>query len=165
MKVALIGDVHANLPALEAVLEHAGRQGARDDVWNVGDFVGYGPFPDEVVKALRAEKTRSIIGNYDQKVLQVSRRKQEWPKGKPPEKWLAFKWAWENLSRDSRDFLHTGRAAHRHLRQAHPAHPRQPALHQGTPLPRHPGAAAQRTGAGRPRRHCHLRPFPRPLHP
>ena len=105
MKVALIGDVHANLPALEAVLEHAGRQGAREDIWNVGDFVGYGPFPDEVVKALRAEKTQSIIGNYDQKVLQVSRRKQEWPKGKPPEKWLAFKWAWENLSRDSRDFL------------------------------------------------------------
>lgn len=105
MKIALIGDVHANLPALEAVLDHAGRQGARDELWNVGDFVGYGPFPDEVVKVLRTEKTESIIGNYDQKVLQVSRRKQEWQKSKPPEKWIAFKWAWENLSRESRDFL------------------------------------------------------------
>ncbi|PWG74693.1 metallophosphatase family protein, partial [Enterococcus hirae] len=52
MKAALIGDVHANLPALEAVLEHARSQGA-EEVWNVGDWVGYGAFPDEVVRRLR----------------------------------------------------------------------------------------------------------------
>ena len=51
MRVALIGDVHANLPALEAVLDHAREQGATR-IWNIGDFVGYGAFPDEVVGRL-----------------------------------------------------------------------------------------------------------------
>ena len=41
MRVALIGDVHANLPALEAVLAHARQEGA-NAIWNVGDFVGFG---------------------------------------------------------------------------------------------------------------------------
>ena len=68
MSVALIGDVHANLPALEAVLDHAAGQGV-DAVWNVGDFVGYGAFPDEVVRRLRREGVLSIVGNYDLKVL------------------------------------------------------------------------------------------------
>ena len=45
MKIALIGDVHANLPALEAVLEHALEQGVQA-VWNIGDFVGYNAFPE-----------------------------------------------------------------------------------------------------------------------
>ena len=44
MKVALLGDVHANLPALEAVLADARRRGA-EAVWDVGDSVGYGAFP------------------------------------------------------------------------------------------------------------------------
>ncbi|MEE8392065.1 MAG: metallophosphoesterase family protein, partial [Anaerolineae bacterium] len=44
MKVALIGDIHANLPALEAVLAHIHEQGI-EKIWNVGDFVGYGAFP------------------------------------------------------------------------------------------------------------------------
>jgi predicted phosphodiesterase len=39
VKIALIGDVHANLPALEAVLNHA-RQQKVEAIWNVGDFVG-----------------------------------------------------------------------------------------------------------------------------
>ena len=55
MKVALIGDVHANLPALEAVLEDAHGRNV-EAVWNVGDFVGYGAFPDEVVKRLQQEE-------------------------------------------------------------------------------------------------------------
>ena len=73
MKVALIGDVHANLPALEAVLTHAYQQGV-EAIWNVGDFVGYGAFPDGVVKRLQNENALSIIGNYDAKVLKVNEK-------------------------------------------------------------------------------------------
>lgn len=104
MKIALIGDVHANLPALDAVLEHARQQGA-EEIWNVGDFVGYGAFPDEVVRRLREEKAASIIGNYDLKVLKVREKAKKWKKKKAPEKWLAFQWAYEHLSKKSRKYL------------------------------------------------------------
>jgi len=104
MKVALIGDVHANLPALEAVLAHAREQGV-EAIWNVGDFVGYGAFPDEVVRLLRKEDVLSIVGNYDLKVLQFKQKKTKWRKKKRPEKYLAFQWAYENLSKKSRKYL------------------------------------------------------------
>jgi putative phosphoesterase len=103
VKVALIGDVHANLPALEAVLPHAARR-RPEAIWNVGDFVGYGAFPDEVVKRLREPSIVSIVGNYDLKAL-AARKKQKELKGKRAEKWLAFRWAYEKLSKKSRGFL------------------------------------------------------------
>jgi putative phosphoesterase len=104
MKIALIGDVHANLPALEAVLTHA-RQMNVKAIWNVGDFVGYGAYPDEVVKMLREIGAISIIGNYDSKVLRVKIKEKEWGVKKIPEKWLAFQWAYENLSPENRVYL------------------------------------------------------------
>lgn len=104
MKIALIGDVHANLPALEAVLTHAHEQGV-EAIWNVGDFVGYGAFPDEVVQRLRKENALSIVGNYDLKVLQFKQKKKKWRKKKQPDKYLAFEWAYENLSKKSRKYL------------------------------------------------------------
>src|SRR5665811_630638 len=50
----LIGDVHANLPALKAVLEDASNRGV-SEIWNVGDITGYGAFPDDVVRRLRKD--------------------------------------------------------------------------------------------------------------
>ncbi len=104
MKVALIGDVHANLPALEAVLAHAHNQGV-EAIWNIGDFVGYGAFPEEVVQRLRAENAVSIQGNYDRKVLKVEQKREKWRLTKAPEKWLAFEWAFDHLSASSREYL------------------------------------------------------------
>ncbi len=104
MKVALLGDVHANLPALEAVLAHARLQHV-DALWNVGDFVGYGALPDQVVGRLRQENTLSIAGNYDLKALQFAEKKDRWRASKPLEKYLAFRWAYENLSAASREYL------------------------------------------------------------
>jgi putative phosphoesterase len=104
MKVALIGDVHANLPALEAVLEDAHQRGV-EAIWNVGDFVGYGAFPDQVVELLQQENGLSIVGNYDLKVLKVKKKRDKWKKSKPPEKWFAFNWAYDNLSKCSREYL------------------------------------------------------------
>jgi len=104
MKVALIGDVHANLPALEAVLADIKKHNV-EAIWNTGDFVGYGAFPDEVVKRLRQQKVVSIIGNYDRKVLQVKEKKEEWQKTKHPLKYLAFKWSYDQLSKENRQYL------------------------------------------------------------
>jgi predicted phosphodiesterase len=46
-----------------------------------------------------------VIGNYDLKVLRFPRKSEKWRKKKRPEKWFAFKWAYEQLSRESRDYL------------------------------------------------------------
>ena len=103
-RIALLGDVHANLPALEAVLSHAQTQGV-DLIWNIGDFVGYGAFPDQVVKRMRKMEIVSIIGNYDLKVLKFPKKDLKWRKNKHPLKWLAFKWAYEQLSNKNRKYL------------------------------------------------------------
>lgn len=102
MRVALIGDIHANLPALEAVLADAHRRGV-DAVWNCGDLTGYGPQPDEVISRLRRENAVSIAGNYDLKVLAAGRGER--PKAKTREKRLAIRWAWRHLSPSARGYL------------------------------------------------------------
>ena len=104
VRIALVGDVHANLPALEAVLEHASERRV-SRVWNIGDFVGYGAFPDAVVSRLREVAAVSVIGNYDQKVLAFADNDAEWRRSKRPEKYVAFGWAWRQLSADSRAYL------------------------------------------------------------
>ena len=104
MKVALIGDIHANLPALDVVLTHARGQGA-EAIWNVGDSVGYGAFPDEVVQRLQKEYVLSTIGNYDRQVLRFKKQQSKWRVKKQLEKYLALKWAYEQLSKKSRRYL------------------------------------------------------------
>lgn len=104
MRIALIGDVHGNLPALEAVLADSQARGC-ETVWNIGDFVGYGAFPDQCVRLLAERADVSIIGNYDQKTLQFPEKAKTWRKSKRREKWQAFRFACERLSKPSRKFL------------------------------------------------------------
>jgi putative phosphoesterase len=104
MKIALISDIHANSPALDAVLRHAQGQGV-ERVWNLGDLLGYGPFPEQTLDRIRAIGAVSIIGNYDLKVLKVKRKISKWRKKKHPLKALAFEWAFDQLSRESLSFL------------------------------------------------------------
>lgn len=103
-KIALLGDVHANLPALEAVITHATDLGI-EEFWNIGDFLGYGAFPDQVVERMRTKQFVSIVGNYDLKVLKFPKKNKKWRKSKHHLKWMAFKWAYDNLSEKSRKYL------------------------------------------------------------
>lgn len=64
MKLALISDIHANLPALEAVLRHLDAQ-SPDAIFCLGDLVGYGPQPNEVVDLVRARNIPCVEGNHD----------------------------------------------------------------------------------------------------
>lgn len=104
MRAAVIGDIHANLPALQAVLEHSSAQSI-DELWNVGDSVGYGAFPGEVLRLLMGSGIISIQGNYDAKVLNFATKKEKWKKSKQPQKWLAFKFAFEQLSQSELQYL------------------------------------------------------------
>ena len=67
MRVLVVSDVHANLPALEAVLAHA--RGEYDALWSLGDVVGYGPYPNECIATLCEHPHSAISGNHDHAVL------------------------------------------------------------------------------------------------
>jgi predicted phosphodiesterase len=64
LRVAVISDVHGNLPALEAVLEHAGRE-AIDELWCLGDIVGYGGKPRECLALVSEHAAVCLGGNHD----------------------------------------------------------------------------------------------------
>src|SRR5207245_458460 len=64
MRLAVLSDVHSNLPALQAVLADVDRI-APDGIWVAGDLVGYNPWPNEVLEILRERHVRAIRGNHD----------------------------------------------------------------------------------------------------
>ena len=66
MRRLFIADVHATLPALDAVLEQAG---STDAVYCLGDLVGYGPHPAECLDRLMAIGARGVLGNHDREML------------------------------------------------------------------------------------------------
>jgi predicted phosphodiesterase len=71
MKIALISDIHANLPALESALEIAGEMGAERLVV-AGDVVGDGPHPVQVISRLRDAAAECVRGNVDRRVLRMA---------------------------------------------------------------------------------------------
>lgn len=68
MRYAIFTDIHANLEALEAVLEkidEIAREKPIDQIWFLGDLVGYGPNPNECITILRERTDIIIAGNHD----------------------------------------------------------------------------------------------------
>lgn len=99
MRYALIADVHANLPALESVLEAVSRERV-DGVLCAGDLVGYGPFPNECVELLRRTTSACVAGNHD--LIAVGRLS--------PDRCIALarcslEWTRRTLSDDARAYL------------------------------------------------------------
>ena len=68
MRIALLSDVHGNLPAFQAVLENV-RAKEADEVWCLGDLVGYGAQPDDCVALARESCQLSLAGNHDLVVM------------------------------------------------------------------------------------------------
>ena len=68
MRYALISDIHSNLPALEAVLDHLSRQQDVTATYHLGDLVGYAPWPNETVALIRDQSIPGVAGNYDSTV-------------------------------------------------------------------------------------------------
>jgi diadenosine tetraphosphatase ApaH/serine/threonine PP2A family protein phosphatase len=68
MRAAVITDIHANLPALEAVLGAIG-DAAVDEIWCLGDVIGYGAEPDRCADLVRERCDLCLVGNHDLAVL------------------------------------------------------------------------------------------------
>jgi putative phosphoesterase len=105
-RVAVITDIHANLPALEAVLE-AIESTRADAVYCGGDLVGYGPRPNEVCTLIEKRRIPTIYGNYDYAIGRdledcgcAYRDQQERELGQ-----LSVAWTLEHTSRRSKNFM------------------------------------------------------------
>jgi diadenosine tetraphosphatase ApaH/serine/threonine PP2A family protein phosphatase len=66
MRIGVLSDIHSNVAALDAVLASLGTV---DQLWVLGDVVGYGPHPDEVVARLRERAAVAVQGNHDAATL------------------------------------------------------------------------------------------------
>ena len=106
MRIAVLADLHANLPALRAVLDDVLTLGC-DTMWCVGDVVGRGPHPSQVVDELRALAVPTIQGNWDEAVAQHRQHPGVvWPNTEAESAGqLALEWTIRNLSEDQRTWL------------------------------------------------------------
>jgi diadenosine tetraphosphatase ApaH/serine/threonine PP2A family protein phosphatase len=101
MRIALLTDIHANLEALMACLEHADRAGASRCVF-LGDLVGYGADPGPVVDVVRGLVERggvAVLGNHDQAILYGASSQMN------PEAATVVEWTRSRLSPGQFDFL------------------------------------------------------------
>ncbi|CAN5693907.1 metallophosphoesterase family protein [soil metagenome] len=107
MKYALISDIHANLPALEAVLADVDARPDIDATYHLGDLVGYAPWPDEVVSLLRERAIPGVAGNYDSTTATDYRHcgcRYEDARQKELSH-LSYEWTRAHVSADTKRFL------------------------------------------------------------
>jgi diadenosine tetraphosphatase ApaH/serine/threonine PP2A family protein phosphatase len=97
MRALVISDIHGNLHALEAVLESAP---SFDQVWNLGDMVGYGARPNEVLDVLRSLPAVHVRGNHDRVCCGITS-----PQGFNPIAAEAAIWTKATLTPDNLEWL------------------------------------------------------------
>ncbi len=64
MLIAVLGDIHSNLPALEQVIKSVKAEKV-DKIYCTGDIVGYGPYPAECIELVQDYKINVVAGNHD----------------------------------------------------------------------------------------------------
>jgi len=103
-KILLLGDVHANYPALKAIEKYINPAGF-DCIINTGDLTVYGPFPNETIQWFRDRgKGISILGNTDQRVLRILKGKRL-KRPKKEEKRIMYFWTSKILLPENISFL------------------------------------------------------------
>jgi putative phosphoesterase len=115
MKIALLSDIHANLPAFEAVLEDLEKQ-QPDAVYCLGDLVGYNVWPNQVIGLIRKHGIATIAGNHDLKVSKIL------PSDGDCSKKESSEYAYKLVGKKERDYLLT---LPRHLRLEFQLHDQQ----------------------------------------
>lgn len=107
MRYLLLSDVHANRPALEAVLRDAETKGDITGIYHLGDLVGYAPWPNEVVSMLQSAGILGVAGNYDSTVA-TGYKHCGCRSENPHQEDLAhqsFSWTLESTSESSKRFM------------------------------------------------------------
>src|SRR4051812_3471685 len=99
MQIAIATDVHGNRPAFEAVIAAATAANA-DEMWCLGDLVGYGADPDAGVALAERHCTVCLAGNHDLGVVGVLSL-EDFSRGAR----IAADWTAEDISEDTREFL------------------------------------------------------------
>lgn len=97
MRALLVSDIHANLQAFEAVLAAAP---AHDVVWNLGDVVGYGANPNEVIEEARRQGSVFVRGNHDRACCGLGGIEEFNPVAQKAARWTEFM-----LTGEHRDWL------------------------------------------------------------
>jgi predicted phosphodiesterase len=100
MRLAILSDIHANLPALEAVLADVEGTGVAE-LWCLGDVVGYGAQPDECASLVAERCALCLVGNHDLAVLgelDIS--------SFSPAAAAAVRWTQQTATSETVDFLH-----------------------------------------------------------
>jgi diadenosine tetraphosphatase ApaH/serine/threonine PP2A family protein phosphatase len=100
MHYAIIADIHANLAAFRAVLDDIERRGGVEEVWCLGDVVGYGPDPHECIELLRQYNHVCVAGNHDWAAIGELDTSDF-----NPDAAAACHWTAQQLSRDDVDYL------------------------------------------------------------
>ena len=107
MRYILLSDVHANRPALEAVLRDATTKGLSTGTYHLGDLVGYAPWPNEVVAMLRDAAIPGVAGNYDSTVATAYKHcgcRYEDPRQEALSH-ESYAWTLANTSDETKNFL------------------------------------------------------------
>jgi predicted phosphodiesterase len=107
VRYALISDIHANLPALDAVLRDIDQRADTSAVYHLGDLVGYAPWPNEVVQRLRDGGVEGISGNYDSTVATDYKHcgcRYEDPRQEELSH-VSYAWTRANVSAETKQFL------------------------------------------------------------
>ena len=94
MRALVLSDIHGNLEALTAVLDAAGEW---DELWNLGDMVGYGASPNQVVEVIRQLATMTVRGNHDRICCGLTSTRNFNPLARASAKWTMRELSAENL--------------------------------------------------------------------
>ena len=104
MKLLILGDIHANYPALKAIQNHV-RNIRFDGIINTGDFTVYGTNPNETIDWFRkTENSISVLGNTDKRILRILKGK-ELKKPKKEEKRVMYFWTARILNDENINYL------------------------------------------------------------
>ena len=106
MRIAVIADIHANLPALRAVVDDIAQIGA-DTIYCVGDVVGRGPHPNETVDLIRSLEIPTVQGNWDEAVgMDREQTGSAWPSAELESAGDAsMRWTAETLTDENKAWL------------------------------------------------------------
>ncbi len=106
VRVALIGDIHANLPALQAVIADAEQRGATH-ILHLGDVIGFGPYPEETIRLIMEKRITGIAGNIDSEILSLTKNDCKKKRIRGDEKMQSLCWTKKQVTKDQESHLHS----------------------------------------------------------